>query len=276
MIREQLRPFGLSDSQAEVYGALLDFGEQKAGEIARRVSIKRSLVYKVLDELESLSLVAKSAELGKPARFMPRHPEMLRNLIDERLRKAKEAELLFTGAAPLLSSAFNLISGMPSIRVLEGVDGFMALHKDIVAEKKDIKLLRSIHDREREDLAKFIDKQIKEQVHHNIHAKVLTHETPKAIAFMLKGDEERLVTRRFIVDKEFRSPAQIVIYGNKVGITDFQNSLITTIIDNMAIRATFEMMFDAIWRYSEKGHNEIIRSYYETESRKSLYNPNFK
>ncbi|MDP2838124.1 MAG: helix-turn-helix domain-containing protein [Candidatus Moranbacteria bacterium] len=276
MINEQLRQFGLSEAQAEVYAALLSFGIQKAGEIAKRVAIKRGLVYRVLEDLEKMSLVVKQNEVGKPSTFSPRHPEMLRTHIEERLRKAKEAEILFTGAAPMLGSAFNLISGKPSIRVLEGIEGFRDLHRDILAEGKPIKLIRSIYDRENEEIAKFIDKQIKEQVRHEIHAQVLTHETPKAIGFTLAGDTERLVTRMIITDREFRSPAQIVIYGNKVGITDFQGSFITTIIENEAIRGTLDMMFDSIWRASEKGHAEIIRKYQEKDGKNQMYNPNFK
>lgn len=258
MLKEQLIQFGLTSPQAEVYGILLEHGAKKAGEIAKLTTIKRGLVYKALDDLEKLDLVERRGEEGSITKFFPRHPEILRTHIEAKLRQAKEAEILFTGLAPTLGSAFNLITGKPGIRVLEGLQGFKDLHRDIIAEGKPIKLIRSLYDRERADIATFIDKQIREQVRHEISAKILTHNTPKAAKFALWGDDDRLVHRRIIADKNFQSPAQVIIYGNKVGITDLEKTLITTIIENEAIRKTFETMFDYMWQAAKVGHEKLL------------------
>ncbi|MEP7162235.1 MAG: helix-turn-helix domain-containing protein [Candidatus Moraniibacteriota bacterium] len=271
MYNEQLEQFGLSKAQAQVYMYLLEHGGQKAGEIARGVTIKRGLVYKALKELESMTLIERRDEPNKPDIFLARHPEMLRNHIEERLRRAKEAEVLFTSFAPALGSAFNLISGKPGIRVLEGFDGFKTLYKDIIAEGKSIKLIRSSYDRENPEIAKFIDKQIHEQIRHEINVKLLTHETPNAAQFALWSDDDRLVTRRIVTDPNFLLPAQFVLYGNKVGITDFETTFITTIIENIAIRKSFDIMFDYMWRAAKAGHDKLLAQAEKDQNEKKGY-----
>lgn len=276
MYKEQLQGFGLSRAQAEVYSALLEHGRQKAGEISKWVSIKRGLVYKGLEDLETMELIEHHSESGKADTFSPKHPENLRAYVEERLRKARDAEILFSSFMPSLGTAFNLVSGKPGIRIHEGLDGLRILYKDIIDSGKPIKLIRSFHDRENPEVVQLIDDHIKVRIRRGISAKVITHPTIDGAKFAASTDNDWLVERRIIADAKFRSPAQVIVYGDKVSIVDMESLLITTIIENKAIRQSFEAMFDYIWSASEDGHNEIICKYREANRKSQMHNPNFK
>ena len=69
----------------------------------------------------------------------------------------------------------------------------------------------------------------------------------------MEKDKTRNVTRRTIPEG-FLIPSQIIIYGDKVSITDFKGGLIITIIENPAVRETFEKMFDYMFDTIESSY----------------------
>ncbi|NTW46299.1 MAG: hypothetical protein HGB18_04605 [Candidatus Moranbacteria bacterium] len=119
---ETLSKSGLTPAQAEVYEALLTHGIQPAGSLAKKTSLKRGLVYKVLDDLVGLGLAGKEEEEGKVARFFPKHPSVLRDLVEHRRKSLKDAELSLDGVLPSLISNFNMVSGAPGVEIYEGED----------------------------------------------------------------------------------------------------------------------------------------------------------
>ena len=84
---EEIIKAGLSTEQAIVYEVLLKVGEAPASTIAKSIpagtSLSRPLVYKVLDELIELELAIKSTDTSKVARFLPKHPVAISQVIDK-------------------------------------------------------------------------------------------------------------------------------------------------------------------------------------------------
>lgn len=276
MNKDVLLQFGLSPSQAEVYSLLLNIGRQKAGEIARKATIKRGLVYKALEELETMSLIERLKEVGKPDFFLPKHPENMRSHIEERLRKARDAEVLFSSHIGELASHFVLTTGKPGVRSYDGLEGLKFVYKEINEKHDHFKLIRSFYDHTDKEISNLVERQIERQVEKDIESQVLTHITPKAIEYALAYRENKTtVNPHFITDEKFKLPAQIALYGNKVAITDFPSMLITTIIENKAIKDTFDTLFDFIWRKAEDDHDRILEKY-GPKQKLNMSNPNFK
>lgn len=267
---------GLTQHQADVYGLLLNSGKQKAGEIAKKSQLKRGLVYKVLEDLERLGLAERLQEEGKPDSFLPKHPENIRSYIEERLRRARDAEVLFSSHIGELTSHFVLATGKPGVRSYDGLEGLKFVYKEINEKYDHFKLWRSFYDHSDESISRLVERQIKHQIEKEIESQVLTHITPKAIEYALAyANNKTSVNPHFITDAKFQLPAQIALYGNKVAITDFPSMLITTIIENKAIHDTFEMLFDFMWRTAEIGHTEILAKH-APEKTVTMHNPGFK
>jgi sugar-specific transcriptional regulator TrmB len=251
---------GLTKDEAAVYEILIKNGPLRASSIQRRTTISRPLIYKVLDELTHIGLVEKKEEPGKVAIFVPAHPIKLRDVIEKQREEAERAKLAIDGVLGSLTSDFNLVSGKPGVQYYEGLSGIHALYATILKEKKDIKLIRSIDDERVPDLESLVKQQIMNQVSLGIHAQTITPFVKDIPADFQKLDEQNFVTRRIVPLEKLSTPAQIIIFGNYVGITSYSDPLITTIVENNAIAKTMQHVFDYMWEASTPDHERIIKT----------------
>lgn len=248
---------GLSNEQAKVYDILLKNSSLPANKISRICLIERSFTYKILNQLVSLKLAQKNEANSKIAMFTANHPHRLLELAAEKQRDAENSyRQLETGIGEIIST-YNLTVGKPSIIFTEGLTGLKKMHDDIIQEGKDIKLFRSTLDKLNPESKKLIEKQRDIRVPRRLKTFIIgplpTPNDPENgldIDELKKEDADRLVERRVI--DNFDISAQILIYGNKVAITDYKNNIITTIIENESVKNTFEKIFDHIFILSRK------------------------
>jgi sugar-specific transcriptional regulator TrmB len=248
MDTQQLRNIGLSEDQIKLYELLLQYGSVQAGRLSILSGLKRPQVYKVLQQLIDLDLVEKDVG-SKIARFSPGHPAKLRNLLDKKITNLNKVCSIFDSTVDELISKYNLISGKPNVQFFEGKRGLKKVYDDILVTHEDIFVFRSSYDNNYKEIRKMISEQIEKQVRKNISTKAITPAISQNTGrFNVPGhDTDRLVQRRVLSKKEFNIPAQIIIYGHKVGITSFRKGIFTTIIDNNDIAESFEKIFDHLW-----------------------------
>lgn len=257
MYTQQLQLAGLTTDQAHIYELLLKRGSVPASRLAKESPFSRPLVYKLLGDLIELGLVEKHDEAGSVTRFSVAHPLSLRSLIDAKRQSAESAHLALESVITKLVTDFTAQSGQPGVRILEGVGGVAELYEDILNEQVPIKLLRSYRDAENPELSSVVAKQIAEQVKLGITTTTITPLTNETHEELTNWDPAHLVTRRLVHLENFKLPAQIVLYGNKVGLTAYGTPLMTTIIENKAIAATFAVLFELLWQQVEESDKEI-------------------
>lgn len=68
----------------------------------------------------------------------------------------------------------------------------------------------------------------------------------------IAGDPEAKLSELRFMRKEFKSPAAIVIYKNKVAIFLWKKEPIAILISDKAVRDSFKLYFDALWQNAEK------------------------
>ncbi|MFZ1075452.1 MAG: helix-turn-helix domain-containing protein [Minisyncoccia bacterium] len=261
---QSLAEGGLTVHQAKMYETIVRQGKMTASRAARLAGVPRTLAYKALQELQKLGLIEKEDAPGKVALFSAAHPFKLKEIVDKRFEQAKEARIAVDGVLAKLISDFNAKSGSPGIRILEGVAGVAELYEDILNNRQDMKLIRSPEDNRHPELAEVLRAQIAEQRKLGIQTQAITplaeNLLKRSLEEIIARDSERLTTRRFVPAERLNIPAQILMYGNKVGITAYKESIITTIIENPAIHATFEMIFNYLWDLAEEDHRRILAS----------------
>lgn len=244
---------GLSVEQAKIYDTLLKNKGLAASKVSRLCSIERSLTYKVLNQLIDLKLAQKHETTGQITRFVAEHPQRILEIVNEnRSRVESSYQQIQTEIGDVISS-YNLTIGKPGVRFMEGIDGLKKLHEDIIRGGTDIKLFRSHIDKMAPESLELIRKQIDTRLMRGLKTKVIgplpSGKNTTDIAALKKEDASRLVDRRVIDD--FEIPTQIMIYGNKVAITDYKN-ILTTLIDNESVRETFEKIFDHVFSSARK------------------------
>ncbi len=245
--KETLKQAGLTDAQAEVYEALLSHGKQLAGALTRKTSLKRGLVYKALDELVGFGLAEKEEIPGEVAKFAPKHPSAIRDLVESRERKLKEAAQSLEGIFPTLVSNFNLSSGGPGIQVFEGRDGVEKVLNDSLSSKTIIYTYADI-----ESVVKNIDainrRYATRRDKLGIDKKAILLDTPFAREYM--KNYHRLVTDIKLVSVNDAPPFQsaLEIYDGKVSyITFAPEKMIGVIIHDPSLYALHKYMFEAMW-----------------------------
>ena len=245
--KETLRGAGLTDAQAEVYEALLAHGKQAAGPLTKKTSLKRGLVYKALDELVAFGLAEKEEKEGEVTKFAPKHPSAIRDLVESRERKLKEAARSLEGIFPTLVSNYNLSSGGPGIQVFEGRDGVEKVLNDSLSSKTIIYTYADI-----ESIALNIDAINKRYATRRdklgIDKKAILLDTPFARDYM--KDYHWLVTDVKLVSVKDAPPFQsaLEIYDGKVAyITFAQEKMIGVIIHDPYLYALHKYLFEALW-----------------------------
>ena len=256
-----LKNAGLSPEQAKVYAYLLEKGPRQAGQVSIGTSLSRTFVYKVFEQLVDINLV-EVVEDDKINRYAASHPNALVKLMEEKIKsdlnKKKTLESVIGG----MVSDYNAYSHKPNVRFFEGSQGVEVLYDDIISDGGETLLFRSPLDNKTTHLREKLGDHIKRRVAKKMHLKAITPNVfkPDDLTDDLArhSDKERLVTRRILPKDKFNLPAQVFMYGKKIGITSYRNGTHTTIIDNADINLTFRRLFDYIWEMGKIDHNKLI------------------
>jgi len=243
---------GLTNDQAQLYQLLLQMGGLQAGRIPRFMEVSRPHAYKLLQELIDLGIATKNESPGKPARYVPAHPFAVQELLRKQREELEISNQTVQGVMGSLISEYTRSSQLPGVRIIPGTEGLTELYKDILEEKLDLCIIRSTHDDITPELQTLVFNAIKKQGEQGIRARIIGPlPTDISIDELKKRDEERLTERRVLPRAQFSLPAQMTIYGDKVALVAYEQDLITTIIENKAIKATFQVMFEIIWQVAK-------------------------
>lgn len=242
---------GLSKEMLLVYKTLLNSGFSTAGKISKKTGFKRSYTYKLLDQLIEKNLVNKNKKTKNVTFFYPKSPEQINELIEETEKGIDTEKIKLNKQVSEYLSLFNMLEGKPNILFSEGIEGIKKLYKDILIEKSDIKLIRSIKDKISPELTKLLneqrDLQKKEGIKISVIGPLNKPNKNQNIKTLKEHDQKYLISRKIVDAKEFQNEAQILIYGNKVAITSYDDFIITTTIESPAIKKTFESIFNLLW-----------------------------
>ena len=238
---------GLSAEQVKVYLFLLKNGQAPAKRIATATGVGRTLTYKVLEQLIALELVEKKDNITKVTFFFPAHPQGLKELAAKKLQTTEQATANLNSIYGALTSEFNMLLGKPNVQFFEGVEGLKKIYDDILSIGQEIRVISSPIEEGRKEILHLIREQIQKQVAQNIKTKAITPIGHQEIATPVAEDEKYLITRKIVPKDELHIPAQIIIYGEKVAITNFKEGFINVLMESKYIADTFRIMFEYMW-----------------------------
>ncbi len=113
---------------------------------------------------------------------------------------------------------------------------------------QDIFVISSPADQGKHGVLHLIKEQIQKQVVKNIKTRAITpHRPGQVLTAPVYDDEKFLIERKIVPAEKLKIPAQIIIYGDRVGITNFRETIITIQIESKYIAETFRIMFEYMW-----------------------------
>lgn len=240
---------GLSGEQARIYEALIERGASAASDVARKARVSRTLTYKVLGELQVMSLVEKKEEPGKVALFVAAHPLRLKELIEKRQQEAKDALSALEGVLGAMSSAYNVSGGKPGIEFFEGMEGIAAVLNDTLSAKEIIYTyadLKAIDDVYRDLNKDYLEKRKRR----GIEKRGILADTPFT-QNMLASYDTTVTDSRLIKYADAPSKTIIQIYDGKTSyIVMDRVEPVSMILHDPHIAAAQRAIFDVMWNYA--------------------------
>ena len=125
-LKDILYSLEISDSQSEVYLALLELGDANYTELSKKIGIKRTTLYSIIDKMEEKGLIKKS--LDKKT-FEPVHPQQV-------FEKLQGNNLIFFHALPQFQSLMKQPEKITKVKFYKGRKGIQQLFIDELAYYK--------------------------------------------------------------------------------------------------------------------------------------------
>ncbi len=238
---------GLNPEQAAVYEVLLKTGPSPARKIAQNTPYKRTLVYKILEDLQKQGLVTRHDEVGKVSVFEPAHPLKLKELAEKKEEQARSAQTALEGILGQLTSDYNLISGRPGVKFYEGSEGVMRMHREILQENKEIRAYVVINKEWDQPLKTFWDWYYKERLRRGIKVRSITVDDEEGKKYQA-ADQKYLRETRLVPKDKFPFEIEKNIFGNKVAYLSLKpGQQVAILVDNDAIAKTERSIFELAW-----------------------------
>src|SRR3989338_2635126 len=240
-ISQTLAQFGFTHNQTKVYLALLELGEAKVQEIAKKARILRTTTYEVLEQLKQIGLISMYHR-GNVRLYMAEPPRKLTHILESK-QQAVQAAL------PELESLYNVGDFKPKIRYYEGLEGYKTVYEDtLTVSSKQLCGILSMQDLIDTLGETYMDNHIKQRVTARINLKVIRSESKEAKPIWQNSKEE-LRTLRYAPDG-FVFPLTMYIYDNKVSLMSSRRENFGLIIESREFMQTQKALFEILWKAS--------------------------
>jgi len=232
---EPLRELGLSEGEIKVYVTLLRTGSCSVTKLAEVSGLHRTNIYDTLEKLREKGLVSGFLQKGKKY-FTAAEPDNLLNYVDEKREGIKEI-------LPELKK-FQGQHEDVEVEMFKGEEGIKTMLKDIVREKKEVKIMGR-GGTLRQEMPVFAKQYLRDVNKNRIKHKLL---------FSRTYDKENQFLETKFLPKSFDNPVETMIYGDKVGFALVGKEKVGVLLKSSYFVKAFENYFNLLW-------NETIRAY---------------
>lgn len=262
-IRSILTNFSFSDEEAEVYLCALSLDRPTVTQLAQRINKSRTAVYFHIKKLVEKGML-KEIKGGKIARYAPKPPEELANMLDRLTTD-------FKGLVPALAALRHTENAKPVIEVLQSEKGYYEVYDEIStlprnsyfmvvegleAVKNEFTLLSELQ--WEKFFARIAERRIMTKA-------LFTEELLQAPAQQLGKEALKLIGERIwnihvLPEEKFPLKHLFFIYGNKVAIL-FPTEALVIKIQHEGIAEIFKLLFNTLYDLAKPIMNPWIKQH---------------
>jgi sugar-specific transcriptional regulator TrmB len=248
-LSKDLEKIGLSANEAKIYLASLSLGDSTAQMIAAKATVTRPTTYIAIESLIQRGLMS-SFQKGKKRYFAAGAPTQLAHILQNQKKEILERERVVEDLVSRLKNVGGA-SDKPYARVFEGVDGIRAAQEDMLDSDADELLqvfapVDELHDEPTlfgGDLTEKLFKKFKK-------VRQLTSDAVKRSA--ASGKKRAALDVRTFPGNHPDLKGEMVIYGDKVGVTSYhEGDPATILIQDKNMAAILRAMFTTLWDKSK-------------------------
>lgn len=240
-MKEELREFGLSEKEADVYLAALKIGECTAQRISMDTGLRRSTTYDILESLKKKGLIS-SFTRDKKYYFLALDPKEIIKLLKDREENIKKA-------IPALSELRNSATERPRIEVFEGVRGISSLLEYIYNEKEI--LIYGSAKKASEALKHIPESLARRRVENKILLRAVFERSDEA-TFRVRDKEIAQFTKMRFLDSMKSLPSVTFIAGSQVAMITLGAEIIGVHMIDKNISSTQKLVFESLWSSAER------------------------
>ena len=245
MFENILTQAGLTKDEVRVYELLLKEGELAAHSVITGALLKRGTAYNVLRALKKKGLL-EEFQRHKKSYFRLEPPSRLRDYLQQKEQQVKESASTLEAVLPQLVSQYSLVLGKPGVRFYEGYEGIRGVHRQILAEQKEILAYVFIDEETEEPLNDFWKWYFKERKKKQIHVRAIAADNQAGIDYKFR-DQAELRETKLVPQAQFPLTIEKNICGNKLALISMREQM-ATVIESAEIAATERSIFELAWK----------------------------
>ena len=242
-----LQEIGLTGNEIKIYEALLKLGSAASGRITYETGLHRSRVYEGLNRLVEEGLVS-FVKKGSVTFFEATSSEKIVDVLEEEKLALDQKISEMKKVIPELNK-YRESKPRAEAYILEGIEGFKAMRRDVLKHAKKEHLMIGAIARENEVMPIFFQKWDKERKKLGIKIRVLYKSDARG---------KPLVSDAYHAEKRFlpehiSNPAVINIYGDRVvNVLWKGNYPLCFVMVNKDIADAYRKYFGLLWKASRK------------------------
>lgn len=244
MYIELFQNLGLSKNEAEIYEALLHFGEASVTTIATKTNINRRNVYDVLDRLMDKGLAFPILQKGE-TQYKPAEPGKL-------MEAVKEKELMLKKSMKGLEEMYQSQPKENEVYIYKGPEGWKNYMRDMLRIGEPAYFIGAkgawLDERVKHFFPQFIAQAQKQQLSfYHLFDYEVQEQLPQILPHI--GAQYKFLP------KGYSTPAAIDIFGDHVNILSniviggFTEEFSFTVIVNQQIADAFRIWFQYMWDF---------------------------
>jgi len=136
MFEKYLQEIGLSEKEAEVYVALLQYDNTSVAELAKKTKVNRTTIYPVLETLAKKGLVSE-IQVDKKVHYQAEPPERLETYIERQKVVLEENTKRLKDIVPQLKSIQRESGERPVVKYFEGREGIISSSEEMFSTKNE-------------------------------------------------------------------------------------------------------------------------------------------
>lgn len=245
--------FGLKREHSDVYLALLEGGIMPAGKLAKSLSVPRSTIYGLLDDLSGAGLVLLS-EKNNVKLWQAVDPEKIKTIINEKINNLESTRTGFEGMLESLKKSQKTDFISPKFNYYEGADEMRDMLRDVLLYNDlETELCWPVKDINKVLGEDFLHGFNIKRIKNNISIKVIwpmnkTEDVEKNI-FQAPGKEVKREVR--IAPEGVDFSMGYWAYGNKVMFMSSRAENFGFIVESRELRQLLKTQFEVLWNISK-------------------------
>ena len=136
MFEKYLQQIGLSEKEAEVYVALLQYENASVSELAKQTKVNRTTIYPVLETLAKKGLVSE-VQVDKKTNYQAEPPERLETFVERQKIVLDENAKRLNDIIPQLKSIQRESGERPVVKYFEGREGIISSSEELYSSDEE-------------------------------------------------------------------------------------------------------------------------------------------